>query len=63
MKTYLGDSVYVEITDHDLILTTENGHGPSNAIVLEWNTIKTLSDLIENYISEDNKREKRLEQL
>lgn len=34
-KEYLGDSVYVEIEDGMLKLTTENGLGPSNTIYLE----------------------------
>ena len=32
---YLGDSVYVDHTDGMLILTTNNGEGPSNTICLE----------------------------
>jgi len=37
MKTYLGDSVYVDFDGHDVILTTENGdpHDPSNTIIME----------------------------
>lgn len=37
MKTYLGDSVYVEIDNDQIILTTENGwpDDPRNRIVLE----------------------------
>lgn len=37
-KEYLGDSVYVEVDDADgrsLMLTTENGFGPNNTIILE----------------------------
>lgn len=36
-KQYLGDSVYVDIRNGMLILTTENGYpdDPSNAIFLE----------------------------
>lgn len=37
-KTYLGDSVYADfntIVRGDVILTTENGHGPTNSIYLE----------------------------
>lgn len=34
-KEYLGDSVYVEIIDGMIKLTTENGCGPSNTIYLE----------------------------
>jgi hypothetical protein len=35
MKTYLGDSVYVDVEDGMLKLTTENGLGPSNTVFLE----------------------------
>lgn len=35
MKTYLGDSVYAESTCDGIVLTTENGDGPSNTIFLD----------------------------
>jgi hypothetical protein len=35
MKEYIGDSVYADITDGNIILTTENGIGASNTIFLE----------------------------
>jgi hypothetical protein len=37
MKTYLGDSVYADFQDGQIILTTENGLStdPSNTIILE----------------------------
>jgi len=31
-KVYLGDSVYAELEDGMIKLTTENGYGPSNTI-------------------------------
>lgn len=34
-KTYLGDSVYVAAWEDGLVLTTENGNGPTNTIFLE----------------------------
>jgi hypothetical protein len=34
-KRYLGDSVYVEVREGMLKLTTENGYGPTNVIYLE----------------------------
>ena len=43
MKTYIGDSVYAEINERGLTLTTENGLGPSNTIILEpgvWEDLK-----------------------
>lgn len=37
MKTYIGDSVYLEFDGWSIILTTENGlpNDPSNKIILE----------------------------
>ena len=35
MKEYLGDSVYIEYDGFNLTLTTENGYGASNTIVME----------------------------
>jgi hypothetical protein len=34
-KVYLGDSVYAQFDGFGIILTTENGLGPTNTIVLE----------------------------
>jgi hypothetical protein len=34
-KTYLGDSVYADMIGDMIVLTTENGYGPSNRIGLE----------------------------
>lgn len=34
-KTYIGDSVYADFDGYHIILTTENGYGPSNTICLE----------------------------
>jgi hypothetical protein len=43
-KVYLGDSVYCEFDERgwSLILTTENGYGPSNTIVLEPQVLEAL---------------------
>lgn len=47
MKVYLGDSVYAEFDDCDcLVLTTENGLGPSNTIVLEPAVFDALLELV-----------------
>ena len=36
MKTYIGDSVYADLNEAgQIVLTTENGFGPSNTIYLE----------------------------
>jgi hypothetical protein len=42
LKVYLGDSVYAADIDGDLVLTTENGAGTSNIIVLEPDTLRAL---------------------
>ena len=41
-KTYLGDSVYAETCDSMILLTTENGTGPSNSIYLEVEVLEAL---------------------
>jgi hypothetical protein len=41
-KTYIGDSVYAEIGDFAITLTTENGHGATNTIVLEPEVLRAL---------------------
>lgn len=46
-KEYLGDSVYVAFDGYGIVLTTENGLGASNTIVLEPDVIRAL----EKYIS------------
>lgn len=47
LKQYLGDSVYVEYDGFSLILTTENGLGPSNTIILEPDVYKNLVKFVE----------------
>ncbi len=42
MKTYLGDSVYAEIENGMIKLTTENGFGPINTIFLELEVYEAL---------------------
>lgn len=46
-KEYLGDSVYADIEYGDLVLTTENGDGPSNCIVIESEVWKALLKFVE----------------
>lgn len=41
-KIYLGDSVYAAFDGYALTLTTENGLGPSNTIVLEPKVYESL---------------------
>jgi len=48
-KEYLGDSVYVELDDcGGIILTTENGFGPNNTIVLEPEVVVALNRYVES---------------
>lgn len=47
MKSYLGDSVYVEFDGYGLVLTTENGYGPSNKVVLEPEVYAALLAFVE----------------
>ena len=49
-KAYLGDSVYVEVNEHNqLVLTTENGLStdPSNEIFLEPEVYHALVNYVE----------------
>ena len=41
-KQYLGDSVYAEFDGYHVILTTENGAGPSNTIAIEPQVFEAL---------------------
>lgn len=41
-KRYLGDSVYLDFDGYSLLLTTENGEGPSNTIILNPLVYKAL---------------------
>lgn len=48
-KHYLGDSVYAEWNGHQIVLTTENGFGPSNRIVVEpevWAMLRRYVDWV-----------------
>lgn len=42
-KEYIGDSVYAEFNGWGVTLTTENGRGPSNTIVLEPEVLRALN--------------------
>jgi len=46
-KVYLGDSVYAALQDGLLMLTTENGLGPTNTIYLEPEVIQNLQMYLE----------------
>ena len=41
-KEYLGDAVYAEDIGYGIVLTTENGYGPTNTIVLEQGVVAAL---------------------
>lgn len=43
-KDYLGDSVYAAYDGYHIILTTENGDGPTNRIALEPAVLNALAD-------------------
>lgn len=45
-KIYLGDSVYAQNDGFGIILTTENGMGPTNKIYLEPSVYQALIDYI-----------------
>lgn len=47
IKQYIGDSVYAELKDGRLVLTTENGYGPNNTIILESEVWVALKKFVE----------------
>lgn len=54
MKSYLGDSVYAAFDGHDLVLTTENGMGASNRVVLEPGVVQELAKFLDEVVFKDN---------
>lgn len=56
-KEYLGDSVYVDIDapTGGILLTTENGYGASNIIVLEPAVVVKLVEYFERMVLLGNK--------
>lgn len=47
MKEYIGDSVYADYEDpENLKLTTENGFGATNTVILEPEVVKNLIEFI-----------------
>lgn len=46
-KDYLGDSVYADFDGFAVTLTTENGYGPSNTIVLEPEVVAALNRYVQ----------------
>jgi len=55
-KSYIGDSVYAEWNGHELVLTTENGLGPSNRIVLEPEVWAMLEQYVRRVIEANRRR-------
>jgi len=52
MKEYLGDSVYAERDEFDaIVLTTEDGIGVSNRIVLEIEVVEALMKFCKSKVS------------
>lgn len=51
-KLYIGDSVYAEFDGFAVTLTTENGMGPSNTIVLERSVMDNLQRIWEAWQAE-----------
>ena len=53
-KIYLGDSVYAELKDGNIVLTTENGipTDPSNIIILESDVYQALIDYVKRCTGE-----------
>lgn len=47
-KIYLGDSVYADFDGFAIVLTTENGYGPSNTIVMEPEVYNALVQYAEH---------------
>lgn len=56
MKKYLGDSVYVDVDRGALVLTTENGFGPSNTIILESEIYDALIAYVEHIRQQANQQ-------
>ena len=50
-KEYLGDGVYVESNNYEIILTTENGIEILNTVYLDIDTSIKLYDVIRNFIN------------
>jgi hypothetical protein len=62
MKAYLGDSVYVERDGRGVVLTTENGYGPTNTILLEAEVLDALLGFVARIV-EDGDAAARIERL
>ena len=45
-KRYLGDGVYLEVTEHDLVMYTSDGIKATNRIVLEPQVLANLMEYL-----------------
>ena len=45
-KQYIGDGVYVEYNDYTVTLTTEDGEGITNRIILEADVLNNLNEYL-----------------
>jgi len=49
-KSYLGDSVYADVDDDGrLVITTENGYGPTNTVILEIEVYAALVEYVKEF--------------
>jgi len=51
-KSYVGDSIYIEDKGHAIVLTTDNGEGASNTIIIEpeqWFVLIKHMERIQNH--------------
>ena len=56
-KAYLGDSVYVELTQYgDLKLTTENGGYTSNIIIIGIEELRLLAKFVEEQLAANEEK-------
>jgi hypothetical protein len=52
-KDYIGDSVYIQDNGFGVTLTTENGYGASNTIVMESEVIEAFINYIDRMKQEN----------
>lgn len=57
MTTYIADGVYLETDGYEIILTTQNGYGVTNRIVLE----PFMLDLIVGLVVKEQGKAKEME--
>lgn len=62
-KTYLGDSVYAHFDGYHVVLTTDNGTGPSNTIYLDEIVSFELIGVIKKYFLNDEVKQENKEGL